>query len=149
MRKIRVSATTTLPPSQVWEMVSDIKNWPDYVEFVKWIKLAGPVHEGTYFDDLTVILWIPVKIRHKIIKIEKERELLLEAYMPYRKGLMYQSVLIKKQGKLTEVVIEIKFEINFLFDLLIGWLVQFRLNQMVVRTLKNIIREKGIEGNIS
>ena len=55
---------------------------------------------------------------------------------------MFQSIFIKNKGKEREIKIEIKFYLSFaLFDLVSGSILERRLKQMVVETLKKIDNE--------
>lgn len=144
MRQIVVIAKTEEPVEEIWSLIIDVKNWARVIKFVKKIYLKGDVKAGTKFYDVTSILWLPTVIEHRIKEIEKHKKFIMEAYLPLKTGKMFQSIIIKNDGTKKEIQIEIKFYIRFfLFDIIFGKLLEVRLKQMVVETLKKIDNQTG------
>jgi len=153
MRVVKVLARTEQPVDEIWDVIIDIKNWDKLIKFVKKITIIDQVKVGTRFYDVTTILWIPTKIEHKILDIQKNKRFKMEAYMPFNGGKMFQTILINDKGKYKEVEIEISFTINsFLLDLLFGHILKKRLKIMTVQTLLKLqknLNEKNIKKGIS
>lgn len=148
MRRVKVTAKTDEPIEEIWALIIDVKNWDSLIKFVKKIYLKSPVAQGAKFYDITSILLLPVIIEHKITKIEEHKEFIMEAYLPLKTGKMFQSIIIENKGKEKEIQIEIKFYISFfLFDLIFGSLLEKRLKQMIVETLKTIDNKIGSENS--
>lgn len=139
MRKVRILVKTEEPLVEIWDLIIDVKNWDKLIKFVQKIIIKDFVRIDTKFYDITAILWIPTKIEHKIIDVQKYKKFQMEAYLPLRTGKMLQTILIKKKGKYSEVEIEIKFKINFfLLDFLFGYILERRLEIMVRETLLSL-----------
>jgi hypothetical protein len=144
MRQVRVMAKTDEPIEEIWEVIIDVKNWDKLIKFVKKIYLLDSVKVGGKFYDITTIFLLPAVIEHKITKIEKYKEFTMEAYLPFRTGKMFQSIAIKSKGNQKQIQLEIKFYISFfLFDIIFGSLLEKKLKEMVVETLKKIDNQIG------
>jgi hypothetical protein len=142
MRSVRVTARTEEPVEGFWDLIIDVRNWTHLIKFVKFIKIFGEVKESAKFYDVTVIMWIPAIVHHKITKIEKYRQFMMEAALPFRTGKMFQTIRIEKKGKFNYISIEIKFYISFfLLDRLIGHILELRLKNMLSGTLLKLKEE--------
>lgn len=136
MKKVVVRARTEESIEEIWDVIIDIKNWDKLIKFVKKIDIKENPQKGTKFFDITEILWIPTRIEHTILKIEKYKRFQMEAYMPFGSGIMFQEINIENKGKFSEVTIEVSFEIySSLLDLIFSPILMMRLKIMVVDTL--------------
>lgn len=152
MRKVKILVKTEEPINEIWDLIIDVKNWNKLIKFVQKISIKDSVGEGVKFYDITGILWIPTKIEHKILVIQKYKKFQMEASMPLNTGKMLQTILINNYGKYSEVEIEIAFEINaLLLDLIFGLILEKRLKIMITQTLLNLrekLNEKNAKKNI-
>ena len=74
MRSIVVRARTEEPIEDIWELITDVKNWDKLIKFVKKISIKEPVKEGSQFRDTTAILWFPAPVKHTITEVEKYKK---------------------------------------------------------------------------
>ena len=138
IRTVSVKAKTAHSKENIWDIAIDIKNWDKLIKFVKKIYMKDDVKEGAVFYDITAILIIPGLVRHKIIEIEPNKKLYVEAYIPFNSGKMFQTISIKDLNGKREIEIEIKYYISFfIFDLIFGKILEHRLKDMIVSSLKN------------
>lgn len=136
MKKVVVRARTEESIEEIWDVIIDIKNWDKLIKFVKRIEIKENVKVGTKFYDITEIFWIPLKVKHKIVRIDKYKNFQMEAYMPFGSGIMFQEILIENKGKFSEVTIEVSYKINSsLLDLIFGHILELRLKEMIKDTL--------------
>ena len=71
-----------------------------------------------------------------MLQIEKYKKFEMEAEMPFKTGKMFQTIDVEKKGKFNYITIEIKFYISFfLFDRIIGPILELRLKDMLNGTL--------------
>lgn len=148
MRSVKVIAKTKIPAKDFWEIIINVRNWSNVIKFVRYIKVFGEIKEGSKFYDVTSIMFFPVIVYHKITKIEKYRRFYMQAYMPFKSGIMYQTIDIEKNGSFSNITLEIKFKINFfLFDFIFGSLLEKRLKIMIVETLEKIKKQNSSYGN--
>lgn len=148
MRSVKVIVKTESSPEKFWNLIINVPNWSRLIKFVKYIKFFGEVGEDEKFYDITSIMVFPVIIHHKITKIEKYKRFYMEAYMPFKTGKMFQTIDIEKKDNLTYITIEIKFKIYFfLFNFILGSILEKRLENMIVSTLEKIKNENQIYKN--
>jgi len=145
-----VSAEVDLPleASQVWARVSDISNYPDFVEFMKLVSVEGDFREGSHWSDISTVMYFPLKFRHKIDKIEEGKNVYYLIDLP-RGGKILQRFEIIPNGESTRVRLTIDVDLNNqLMDILLGKLIESRTKSMVGGTFKNISSwieiEKGV-----
>jgi hypothetical protein len=136
MKKVLVRARTEESIEEIWDVIIDIKNWDKLIKFVRKIEIKDTPQKNTKFFDVTEILWIPTKIKHTILDIQKYKHFKMEAYMPLNSGIMYQEIIIEDKGKFSEVTIEISFKIySALLDFIFSPILKMRLKIMVIETL--------------
>jgi len=141
MRRIQLAAELNLPVSAVWELFADIENYPRYVKFMRSVELKGKPGLGTIWYDWTTILFLPMKIRHQVVKFEKEEEIAFEVSSPLG-GMMWQVFRMAGDQKKAKVEGEISFDLgNFLLDFFLGFFLKLRLNDMLRSTLSKIRKE--------
>lgn len=137
MQKIAIENTTFLSVTKVWQLLTDIKNYPKYVKFVKTVRAPANFREGVYWSDITNIFWIDLEIKHKIIKIEKHKKFVYEVSLPIG-GTMKEGceLIAKKGGTKIYTKIELTFK-NQLLDFFLGGILKNRLEDMLQGTFRN------------
>ena len=139
MRKVVILAQTEEGIEKAWDLIMDIENIFKLAKFVRKVSIKGPIKEGIEFYDVTGILWIPIPIKHKIIRIKKNEKFAMEADLPLKSGKMFQTLSVKDMGKVREIEMEIKYNIDFpVFDIIFSPILQYRLKQMITETFRNI-----------
>lgn len=124
---------TKLPIADVWEVMTDISSYPSYVKFMKKAKLYGPVAVGTWWHDITTILWVPLSVKHKIVKYTKLKTIAFDVFSPFG-SRMYQTISLQEKDNEVEVVVEISFKLSKFFDIFLGSLLEKRLKDMIIYT---------------
>lgn len=140
MRQIMFEPIFTAPVDRLWEMFSEVSNYPRYIKYCQKAELVGEFKVGSTWSDWSTVVWIPLKIIHKIEKVKPQKEIVYRIDLPFG-GNIRQHFDLQDLGKGTKVVvrIEIGFE-NQLMDLLVGGLVEQRNRKMIAATIGNIQR---------
>lgn len=139
MRKVAVVHKTERGMEEIWRLIMDLENLFKSAKFVKKVSISEPIREGVEFYDVTTILLIPIPILHKITTIKKYEKFIMEADLPLKSGKMFQTFSVRDMGRHREIEMEIKFNINFpIFDIILGSILEVRLKQMILETIKNI-----------
>lgn len=148
MRKINASARTTKSLEASWNFIIDLKEFYKSIKFVEKVSIESPIKEGLEFYDITTLLWIPIKVKHKINEIKKNEKFKMKIYFPFGSG--EQSISIEDMGKYRNISAEIKFEMRFwLLDLIIGPILARRSKELIIETFRNVenkINDKIIVG---
>lgn len=139
MRKVIVVSKIEKRAEDIWKLIMDLENFVKSVKFVKKATILKSVKEGMEFYDVTTILWFPIRIKHKILTIKKNEKFVMEAYFPFKNGKMLQTIALKDMGNYSKIKVDIEFNINFpFFDIILGPILEMRLKQMIMETIKNI-----------
>jgi len=138
MRTFTITATSPASVDLVWKYYSSIHNYPAYVPFLKKIIMTDPVAEGSYWEDVTVILWIPMTIPHIITSLKPQQEISFTMTLPFH-GTMSHVYGVKKHGEGSRVQCTITFDLgNPVINFLLGALLERRLRYMVTSILQTI-----------
>lgn len=136
MQKIAFEHTTSIPVAKAWQLLTDIKNYPKYVKFVKQIRAPDSFKEGVYWSDITNIFWIDLEIKHKIIKIEKHKKFVYKIFLPFG-GTMIEECELKSDKRGTCIYMKIEFTfMNYFLDFILGPILKKRLEEMLQGTFK-------------
>lgn len=144
-----VSAEVDLPlrASEVWKRISDVSNYPDFVEFMKMVWFEGGFREGSHWTDISTVMYFPLKFRHKIAKVEEGKNIFYLIDLP-KGGKICQKLEVIPKGSLTRVRLTVDVDLNNqLMDVLLGKLIEKRTKSMIGGTFEKITRhvenEKG------
>lgn len=138
MRKVSLEVKYPIPIQTFWQQVVDINNYPKYFKYMQSAKLLGSAEVGAQWEDLTTILWLPMKIKHKITKLDENKEIAFEVALPTG-GEMYQKMVLEGDNGVTKVFGEIKFELgNKWIDFFLGPILEMRLKKMVSSAYESI-----------
>ena len=140
-RQVELDAKIKLPVSVVWKLLTDINVYPQYVKYLKKAEIEGPVRIGTEWHDKTTVMWVPMWVKHVIVRLEENKELAFEVPLLFGGG-MWQSFTLKENSGYTQVKARIYFNLgNSVLNFLIGPVLQARLDDMVKTTLRNLQRK--------
>ncbi len=122
----------------VWQILTDVEKYPQWVCFVKRVRVYG-TGEGSRWDDVTVIAWIPLTMRHTVIscKNNKEYTLILPLYFG---GHMKQEYTLSRDNdgySLLKALITYDFGNKFLNNM-VGVILNPRLRKMLETSFCNI-----------
>jgi hypothetical protein len=134
MRTFKLQTALPKTKKNPWEIIENINSYPNLVKFMEKAWLRGPFQVGSHWYDITSILWIPIIIDHKIVSIEKGKEVRFEIDLPF-KGKMLQRLSLV-EGKSLEL--EISFSLPKWLDQAIGPLLERRVKEMIVGTIENV-----------
>lgn len=142
MKTVKVETQTkNLSLEKAWELITDIEKYPQRVRYVKKVKVRG-AGVGSQWEDLTTILWIPIKMQHTITSFKKNKEYGFTIPLSFG-GIMKQNYIISKE-KQNAVTIKgsITYDLgNKFLNNTIGSILNRRLKKMLLTSIRNIDRE--------
>ena len=94
----------------MWNRMVTIKDYPEWVKFCKNVMVTN-VEEGAIFYDVTTLLWIPLRIKHVITKLNPYEELCYFLTLPGG-GKMWNTFSFSQQDMLAQIHAEIKFDLG-------------------------------------
>jgi ribosome-associated toxin RatA of RatAB toxin-antitoxin module len=130
MRTLRLAGTTRiLSAEQIWDRISQVENYPQYVKFCRSVT-AEMGESGPRYTDVTTLLWVPLSIEHEVVLSKPGEE--LHYYLPLPLGgKMWHVYRIKQQGDEAELQADIRFDLgNPIFNHTVGRVLKRRLEQM-------------------
>ena len=140
MRTITVSTSSNVPFEILWSIITDIPQYPRYVKFIRKALLYGPVAAGVRWDDETTILWLPIRMKHTITRLEKYRVLAFDLDLPFG-GKMSQVYTFGSSNSETIVVATISFFLGIgILDTIIGPVLERRLRAMLTASFEEVKR---------
>lgn len=137
MRKMETTFNLDIPVTKVWELFSDVNNYPRYVYFVKKIKASLPLTVGSRWEDTSTVFFLPLKFNHEMVSIKEKEEFSFKVFIP--NGQMVQSYNFSGDSEKSTVLVQIDFGFNNrLIDKLIGPFWQMRLEKMLNKTISQL-----------
>ena len=137
---ITVKVTTfnkNMTLEEAWKMLSDIQKYNQRVKFVRKVTLYTNT-KGTYWDDITTILWIPLKIKHKITSMKKNQKICYDTKLPLN-GFMKQNFALSKNDKNVFIEGTINFDLgNKILNNTLGIILKKRLTEMLGHGFLNL-----------
>lgn len=145
MRKIVMEVKTkVLSREAMWDKIIHIERYPEWVKYCKKIDITE-VKEGATFSDITTLLWIPMKIHHKIISIKKYKEIIFFLPLPGG-GKMWHTFTFGQDHDETYMRAEIKFDLgNILFNNTVGYILEKRWENILNNAFPEIRNAKRIQ----
>lgn len=140
MRTLIYDPIFTVSKVSLWEIFTQVENYPKYIKYCQKAELIGDFKVGSIWSDWSTVVWLPLKINHEIIKIEPEKELFFQIKLPLG-GKIEQRFLFYDQDRKTKLDIEITIDIpNKVLDFLFGRALEYRNRQMIEATIDNFKR---------
>jgi ribosome-associated toxin RatA of RatAB toxin-antitoxin module len=136
MKKLKVAGRSkNISIEKAWQIVTDIEKYPQRVKYVKKVEIYG-IGEGSQWDDITQILWIPIKIRHTVTSAIKNKEYEFSIRL-YFGGTMKQKYTLSKENQETIIQGIIIFDLgNKLINNTLGVILKHRLKKMLVSSFQ-------------
>lgn len=121
---------------EVWDLLTDVEKYPQRVRYVKQVKVYGR-GEGSRWDDTTTILWVPMKMKHTVISLRKNKEYSFEIPL-YPGGGMRQKYTLMQGGRKSVIIkANITYTLgNRFFNGVFGGLLNKRLKNMLESTIQ-------------
>lgn len=137
-RSVVLSADLKVQAGTLWKFVANVKTYPKFVKFMQSAEVDGAFRPGSSWTDWSTVMFIPLKIKHEILKVEKEKTVVNLIKMPLG-GQIIQTVTIEPKAKFVRVKLgaEIKLASSVL-DSLIGPILEVRTRTMYEGTLENV-----------
>ncbi len=138
MRTASVEADLNLSKDKLWELFTNISNYPKYIKFVQKTELKGnELVPGAIWYDWTTILFVPMKIKHIVVLVKSQSEIGFDVPMVFG-SLMQQRFSFFGDSNKTMVKGKISFDFkNGLLDKILGPILQKRLQEMLEGSLEN------------
>ena len=136
MLQVHYETEIHAPVEEVWKLFCDIQNYTKHIAYVQKVVDAEEFKEGVLWYDITTVLWVPLKVYHRITTIGKN-------YLRFDLsgfGIKEEVEEIRVEagkGNKTHVTMDITFDLGSIFNFLLGKLVQKRLYIMCDKTARN------------
>jgi uncharacterized membrane protein len=121
MTCIKNEVTINAPVKKIWDIFSNVRNFPKYFKYVNKVFYKGDVKLGAVWHDLTTFIFL-LYVKHTVTVFEKEKILGFDVKI-FTGGFIKERVLFEKinEEKATKVKISVCFDFNnsilsFLFD---------------------------------
>lgn len=135
MSQVCYETELQVPQKEIWKLFCDIPSYKKHVAFVQKVVAPKEFKEGMVWYDITTVLWIPLKVYHRITTIE-------DNYLRFDLsgvGIRSETEEIRLSlisSTVTKIIITITFDLGFILNLLLGKLVQKRLYIMCDKTAR-------------
>jgi hypothetical protein len=141
MIKTKVDEKLNIPVSFFWSLIANPANYPKYMKFVTKVEIDGKLAVGKAWHDWTNILVVPVRVKHVVSKLEKNKELGYDVAFPLG-GKMLQRVRMEGNRKETNVSGEMMFDLgNPVFNFTVGSMLKWRFEDMLKTAIERIKKE--------
>jgi ribosome-associated toxin RatA of RatAB toxin-antitoxin module len=135
MRTLNFEFETSAKTDQIWSLLTDVNNYHRYIKNCIKSTLVGDFKEGSSWYDWSTVVYLPLKVNHKIIKIVPKKEIIYQIPLPL--GSIWQKLTIS-EGEKTKVQLEVNIDFpNRLIDQTLGALVAYRNQDMLSATINN------------
>jgi ribosome-associated toxin RatA of RatAB toxin-antitoxin module len=131
MKSIKREAVLNTPVKKIWEIFSDVRNYPKYFKHVKIVRCKDKkIKLGTVWHDFATFV-VPAFVKHTVTILEKEKSLGFDVKI-FKSGFVKERVLFTEIGKATKVEISIDFDFNNRFlSLLFNSRLKIRLSESI------------------
>lgn len=108
MKNLEIESVLDLSMEKTWKLLTEVEKYPYYIKFCNKAVLEGPFAEGGYWYDWTSVVYIPLKIRHKIEKVLPRQEIRYLITTPLL--TISQNVTCTEEQSKTKIKIEFKYD---------------------------------------
>lgn len=129
---------------KAWDLITDIEKFPQRVKYVKKVKVFG-TGVGSKWDDITTILWIPMRMRHTVKSFDKNKEYSFIIRFPSN-GQMEQKYTISQKDGESIIQALVTYDLgNKLLNMTLGSILKKRLENMLVSSFQKTGGEVQIQ----
>jgi uncharacterized membrane protein len=109
MKTIKIIEKLDLPVEKLWELFTDLDNYPKYFKYVKTIyKLEEMSLNSEWYDFATFI--VPIVVKHKTTVFEKNKQLGFDVNLPFGGFVRERITFNENKGSTTvEGILEYDF----------------------------------------
>lgn len=145
MKKLIFEPVFDSSVEQTWAFFSEIEHYPKYIKYSHSTYLDGDFKEDSIWYEWTTVMYLPMKIKHRIKKVTLLEEIIYHVEFPA--GEIWQKLNFEDLSGKTKVKAEITIKFHhFLLEKIIGPLVYKRNISMVEASINNF-KESLINGN--
>lgn len=139
MKTVRITACSTkISLENAWNLITDIEKYPQRVKYVKKVKVYGR-GVGAFWEDITSILWIPIKIQHTITAYKKNKEYSFTIPLSFGGRMTQKYMLLKENPKKIIVKGLITYDLGSkILNDTIGTILKPRLKKMLISSLQGV-----------
>lgn len=141
-RQRKVEFRTSLEGSseRLWQIATKVSNYPRYFKYVHYAKEPKNFEKGAIWWDISTIMYVPMKVSHRVIQVVPGREVRHEISLPLG-GQIVQNLKIEPTGSGTKAEIKVLISQNKLMDLLLGKIIEARTNTLILGAFERAERE--------
>ncbi len=120
---------------KAWDLITDIEKFPQRVKYVKKVRVFG-TGVGSEWDDITTILWIPMRMRHTVKSFDKNKEYSFIIRF-LSNGHMEQKYAISQKDGKSIIQALVTYDLgNKLLNMTLGSILKKRLENMLVSSFQ-------------
>lgn len=145
MKTIKITLhSKNTPLEKTWRILTDIEKYPRRVKYVKKTKIYG-TGIGSRWDDITTILWIPMRMRHTVKSFDKNKEYSFIIRF-LANGHMEQKYEISQKDGTAIIQALVTYDLgNKLLNMTLGSILEKRLKNMLVSSFQKTGGEVQIQ----
>src|SRR5579862_9534631 len=129
---------------ELWLAIADLEKYPEVVKYCKKITVTE-IKEGGTFQDVTTLLWIPMKITHVITKLKPHEEIHFFLPLPGG-GKMWHKFSFKQDGEHGLMIADISFDLgNELYNATVGYLLEKRWEALLIHGFSGLDEVNRVE----
>jgi len=136
MKPIKITMhSKNISLEKAWDLITDIEKFPQRVKYVKKVKVFG-TGVGSEWDDITTILWIPMRMRHTVKSFDKNKEYSFIIRF-LSNGYMEQKYAISQKDGKSTIQALVTYDLgNKLLNITLGSILKKRLENMLVSSFQ-------------
>ncbi len=144
IHEVVLSSEINIPVERIWELLTDLTLYTKYVKHTQ--KVYGPkkLTIGTGWQDWSTMLWVPIKVSHKVVVFDKNKAIGFDIPFPWPVGgEMIQRIYLERNGPKTKFNASMKFRFgNRFVNILISSILKARLRDTMLYTMEKTQKDR-------
>lgn len=143
MRTFSRSVVHPVDKSYAWELLTDVKTYPEYLKFVKKVRVLAPLNKNGAWEDKHTVLFIPLTTRHKVTEYIFGKKITFCLNLPFS-GTVIEKLEVEGIGKGSKITFTFEiFTPNRIYDFILGSILEKRLKILIEDLVLRIQAQKS------
>ena len=140
MKQIIIETEVDLPKEKVWNLLTNLQNYPKYFKYIKRVFYVGELKKGSNWLDLATVVYFPALVLHRVTQFEKEKR--LEFYVPLLIGKIVETIDLSERNNKTYVKAVVVYDYGPIFGPIFNKIFEKRFTEMINEGIESF--KKGI-----